>query len=253
MRSHAAVEERVGNDPISELWGEHRARYRFAVAQGLAGRRVLDVACGAGFGSAMLGAAGARAVAMDLDPVAVGEARRTAAGVPLARADALHLPLRGQSVDAVVSFETLEHVPDASMLVRELARVLRPDGQVILSTPNLAFGPPERHTQNPFHVREFTAAELRALLSAHFRDVTLYGQWVHPSYRYVPYLLVRSTWQPREVVWKLQNRLPFAVKDGLARLISGRPYFPSEEDYLFRREDSHGAHALVATARGPRP
>lgn len=252
MLSHAA-EERLGNEPTSELWGEHRARYRFAIAQGLAGHRVLDVACGAGFGSAMLQAAGARVVAMDLDPAAVLEARQTAASLPLVRADALHLPLGSRSVDAVVSFETLEHVPDASKLVHELSRVLCPEGQAIVSTPNLAFGSPERHTQNPYHVREFTAPELRELLSASFREVTLYGQWVHPAYRYVPYLLVRSTRQPRELLWKLQNRLPFGVKESLARALSGRPFFPSEQDYLFRRDGWEGAHALVAVARGPRP
>lgn len=69
------VEERLGNDPTSELWGEHRSRYRFA-AQFVAGKRVLDVACGSGFGLAMLRAAGAWPVGVDYDAQTLRQIKR---------------------------------------------------------------------------------------------------------------------------------------------------------------------------------
>ena len=235
----SAAEERLGRDPTSELWGEHRSRYRFA-AQWVAGKRVLDVACGAGFGLEMLRAAGACAIGVDLDFAPLRGSRRQV------QADAARLPLADASMDVIVSFETIEHVPDARALVHELRRVLRPGGVLVLSTPNREFGPPERHTGNPFHVQEFTAPQLEALLGESFDDVQLYGQRPDPSYRFVPYLMVERNLSPEALAWKALNRLPFGVKERFARGVSGRSFYPSEADYRF--DGTGGAHALVAVA-----
>jgi SAM-dependent methyltransferase len=231
------------------LWGEHRSRYRFAAQRICPGERVLDVACGAGFGLSMLQAAGARALGVDYDGQLLAHLPTHADGRALLQADATRLPLRTASVDRVVSFETIEHVRDAAALVAELRRVLKPGGQLILSTPNRAFGPPERHTANPFHVREFTAAELRALLAAHFETVQLFGQRPSPNYRYVPYLMHGRALAPQALVWKVLVRLPFRVKNGLALAISGRTFYPSETDYWFEPDATDGAHVLLAVAQ----
>jgi SAM-dependent methyltransferase len=241
------AEERLANDPQSELWGEHRSRYRFA-AQLVLGKRVLDVASGAGFGLAMLRSSGACVVGVDYDAVALCEARRLSPSVPLARGDATSLPLRDASLDVVVSFETLEHVPDAAAMVREVRRVLKPGGSLVLSTPNRGFGPPELHTNNPFHVREFTADELRALLASHFECVALYGQRPISAYRYVPYLMVQRDLSLAALGWKLMARLPFSLRNGLAYVLSGRQFYPSEHDYEFVPK-TDGAHALLVVAR----
>ena len=242
-----SAEEHLANDPTSELWGEHRSRYRFA-ANFVEGRRVLDVASGAGFGLAMLRSAGARVIGMDYDADALREVRHLSPGAPLVHADATTLPLRDASLDVVVSFETLEHVPDAEAMVREIRRVLQPDGWLILSTPNRAFGPPELHTNNPFHIREFTADELRALLASYFASVELYGQRPARHYRYVPFLMVEPDSSPRALVWKLMTRLPFGARERIARGISGRSFYPGEDEYTFMTP-TDGAHALVAVAR----
>jgi SAM-dependent methyltransferase len=234
------AEERLGYDPTSELWGEHRSRYRFA-AQWVAGKRVLDVACGAGFGLEMLRAAGANAVGIDLDFDALCQGSQ-------AQADATRLPLSDASMDVVASFETIEHVPDARALVVELRRVLRPGGALVLSTPNRAFGPSERHLTNPFHIQEFTAPELRTLLGEAFDTVQLYGQRPIAGYRFVPYLMVHPDRSPRALAWKALNRLPYRVKDGLSQTLTGRSFYPSEADYWFDPDCTDGAHALVAVA-----
>jgi SAM-dependent methyltransferase len=239
--------ERLGNDPTSELWGEHRSRYRFA-AQFAAGRRVLDVASGAGFGLQMLRQAGATPVGLDYDRVSLVEARRLDPSSRLVHADGTRMPLDDASFDLVVSFETIEHVPDAAALVAEMRRVLKPGGRLVLSTPNRAFGPPALHTGNPFHVREFTAAELRELLRIAFAEVRLYGQRPSAAYRYVPYLLVEPRYELSALTWKLLTRLPFGVRNVIALTLSGRPFYPSEDDYLFARDEVEGAHALLAVA-----
>jgi SAM-dependent methyltransferase len=243
----SAAEERLARDPTSELWGEHRGRYRFATQLfGARGQRVLDVACGSGFGLEMLRAAGAHAVGIDYAADALAQINHDAR---LVRADATCLPLRTAAIDQVVSFETIEHVPDAAGLVREIRRVLKPGGLLVLSTPNRAFGPPEGHSANHFHVREFTATELRDLLLESFSKVQLYGQRPSTTYRYVPFLMVEPRYEPAALVWKALVRLPFEVKNNLALALSGRPFYPGEDDYCFDLEATDGAHALVAVAR----
>jgi SAM-dependent methyltransferase len=243
----SAAEEHLANDPTSELWGEHRARYRFA-GQWARGCRVLDVACGAGFGLQLLEQAGAYPIGMDLDPRALAEAHALEPEARLVRADAARLPLPDASFDLVTSFETLEHVPDACALLSELRRVLRPGGRLVLSTPNRAFGPPEHH-QNPFHVREFEADELRQLLQRTFSTVHLFSQRPSSAYRYVPYLLVEPGYAPAELAWKLLNRLPFRLKNAIALALSGRPFYPGETDYCFVESPAAvPSHVLVAVA-----
>jgi SAM-dependent methyltransferase len=194
----------------------------------------------------MLTAAGACPIGVDLQPEALAEARQAAPRARLLRADGMRLPLPDHALDLAVSFETIEHLPDAAALLVELRRVLRPGGCLVLSTPNRAF---RGHTDNPFHVREFTGPELRDLLLSCFGQVDLYGQHVSSHYRYVPFLLIERSWQPSELVWKLLNRLPFELKDGLARALTGRTFYPGEADYLFEPGAWPTAHALLAVAR----
>jgi len=270
----SGAEERLANDPSSELWGEHRSRYRFATQvaaeyflsradqhdegqsgqggqgglDGLDGLVVLDVACGAGFGLEMLWRAGARAIGLDYDGAALQAVSRMQPASRLVRGDGTCLPLMDASIDLIVSFETIEHVPDARALVSELRRVLTPGGRLVLSTPNRAFGPPQRHTANPFHVREFTPDELRGLLRASFEEVHLFGQRPSDAYRYVPFLMLDPQHEPSALTWKLLLRLPFGLRNRVALALSGRSFYPGEEDYRFVAEACEGAHALVAVA-----
>ena len=243
-----SAEERLANDPTSELWGEHRSRYRFA-AQFVAGQAVLDIACGSGFGLVMLIDAGATPIGVDYDAEPLVAIRASLPNVRLVRGDGTRLPLESASIDQVVSFETIEHVPDARAFVVELRRVLKPGGRLVLSTPNRAFGPLERHTGNPFHVREFTADELRGLLGECFDFVQLYGQRPRSEYRYVPFLMVEPHLEPTALAWKTLARLPYPIRNRVALTVSGRPFYPSEMDYCFDADATDGAHALVAVAR----
>ena len=156
---------------------EHFARYAWA-AQFASGRRVLDAACGMAYGTAMLAAAGAKeVVGVDLDESVI--AKVSAAAPPATSfevADLRKLPFADDEFDLVVCFEAIEHVPEPEVVLDQLARVLRPDGLLVVSTPNRDVYTPG----NPFHLRELKPNELEEELSRRFRSVALRRQhsWV---------------------------------------------------------------------------
>jgi len=151
---------------------EHLARYRWA-SRWVTGRVVLDVACGTGYGAKVLRAAGAREVlSFDVSPDALrfGLARY---GILAVRSDALTMPLRAESCEAVVSLETIEHLENPLAFAKESWRILRPGGDLLLSTPNAS-----RSTgSNPYHLQEMTIDQLRAMFGeAGFRLAGIWGQ-----------------------------------------------------------------------------
>ncbi|MEA2363950.1 MAG: hypothetical protein QOD71_3095 [Thermoleophilaceae bacterium] len=148
------------------MHAEHLARYRLA-AQLAPDRRVLDVASGEGYGSAILKAAGARSVVgADVDPKAVEHARARY-GADFEVADVSALPFEDGAFDLVVSFETIEHVPDPPRALSELARVLAQDGTLLISTPNKH----EYLVDNEFHTIEYSHDEFASMLRERFGQV----------------------------------------------------------------------------------
>lgn len=175
--------ERLALDRFASPWlrHQHLARYRWA-ARSAAGARVLDAACGTGYGSRILREGGAtRVVSVDLSKEAFQEAARGGEDSLLAiRADATRLPLRSGSFDLYVSFETLEHVEDDEGLVGEARRLVGSRGRFLCSTPNRELLSPGNsladRPANPYHVREYSIPELERLLKRHFAEVALFGQ-----------------------------------------------------------------------------
>jgi SAM-dependent methyltransferase len=158
---------------------EHQARYRWACALA-AGREVLDAGCGVGWGSVVLADAGAKAVTgVDLSCDALASARDRAGERPLTfvRGDLEELSFEDGSFDLVVCFEAIEHVPDPSRALDCLRRVLRPDGVLLISSPNRGVYP----AGNPHHVHEYESAELEAALRERFAHVAPYRQQTHIS------------------------------------------------------------------------
>lgn len=168
--------ERYCPQITGEIALEHYLRY--AVAVGLAkGRDVLDCASGEGYGSALLARTARSVIGVDVSADAVTHARATYAhhNLSFLEGSAAALPLPDASVDLVVSFETIEHHTQQAEMLAEFRRVLRPDGLLLLSSPDKAYvedvmGP------NPFHVRELYRQELQDLLAAEFRHCEFYDQ-----------------------------------------------------------------------------
>lgn len=171
--------ERFTPECVREIWHEHWHRYAFA--RSLAGgKRVLDAACGEGYGSNMLADVAESVVGVDISDEAVEHAR---ARYPGARGnlrfevgDAAALGFDECGFDLVVSFETLEHLAVQADLVAGFARVLRDDGLLLVSCPDKLTYSDIAGFRNEYHVRELYRDELLALLAPHFSHVRLYGQ-----------------------------------------------------------------------------
>lgn len=156
---------------------EHYHRYLFARAL-VPDLDVLDVASGEGYGSALLAQVARSVVGVEYSgPTvqgAVGNFVR--ANLRYLRADARALPLADACVDAVVSFGTIEHFGRQDDFLREVRRVLRPDGRFIVSTPDRDVYSPAGSAANPFHVHELSRLEFAALLRGTFRHVQVMQQ-----------------------------------------------------------------------------
>ena len=160
------------------LENEHMHRY-MAVQPLVQGLRVLDIASGEGYGTSILAQTAAAAVGVDISPDAVHHAQATYGqqkNLKFLTGSVTAIPCDDQSFDCVVSFETLEHLPQHDEMMQEIRRVLRQDGFLIISTPdkeryNLITG-----RDNEFHVRELHLSEFHKLLSKFFAHIDIYGQ-----------------------------------------------------------------------------
>ncbi len=164
----------------SDLAFEHFHRYLLA-ARYASGRRILDIASGSGFGSALLAQAAESVVGIDRSEPAVRAAQATYGGNKLAFVvgDAEAVPLADAAVDLVVGFETIEHISRPAAFIQEARRVLSPQGVLLVSTPERdTYRRSRGNALNPFHLAEMTDEEFVAALQSKFEYVALYGQRV---------------------------------------------------------------------------
>jgi SAM-dependent methyltransferase len=183
-------------DPVLTLTGErtvpgldvenywfrrHEVVYQ-RLAQRCADLDVLEAGCGEGYGADLIAGVARRVTALDYDETTVAHVRARYPRVEIMHANLSELPLADASVDVVVNFQVIEHLWDQARFVRECARVLRPSGLLMVSTPNrITFSPGRDTPLNPFHTRELNADELTQLLvNAGFAMDGVYGVFHGP-------------------------------------------------------------------------
>ena len=170
--------ERFTPECVREIWYEHWHRYVFALSLAK-GRRVLDAACGEGYGSALLAGVASEVVGIDVDAKSIAHARErygAHANLEFVQGDATALGFPTGRFDLVVCCETLEHVAAQDRLIAGFARVLTDDGVLVVSSPDRHMYSEVAGFRNEFHVRELYRDELLALLRPHFPAIRLHGQ-----------------------------------------------------------------------------
>lgn len=146
---------------------------------------VLDAGCGEGYGAALLASAARRVVALDYDRHTACHAARRYPELGIVRGNLAALPLASSSLDVVACLQVIEHLWDQPGFLAECARVLRPGGRLLVTTPNrLTFSPGRDTPLNPFHTTELAPDELSGLVRrAGFRVQELLGLHHGPRLR----------------------------------------------------------------------
>ena len=172
-------ERYLPNVLTGDIIAEHMHRYYLAQDY-VENKDVLDIACGEGYGSHYLAQKAASVVGVDVDPATVEHAQATYShpGLNYRQGDCATIPLDDNSVDVVVSFETIEHHDRHEAMMEEIKRVLRPEGLLIISSPDKHEYSEKPGYNNPYHVKELYKQEFEQLLKSHFAHTMLIGQRV---------------------------------------------------------------------------
>jgi SAM-dependent methyltransferase len=162
--------------PEENYWyRRHLVVYEWIAAR-TAGRRVVDLACGEGYGSSVLGRTAATVVGVDANPEAFEHARlKYTAGAVRFERDMIET--WSGDVDTVVFLQTIEHVQDPDAVLEHVKALIGPQGVAYVSTPNLLTLAPAgaEKSENPWHIKEYRAEEFRALCERHFGSVEIQG------------------------------------------------------------------------------
>jgi SAM-dependent methyltransferase len=221
----------------------HLKRYEFAGGW-CRSAEVLDAGCGVGYGTAHLADTARRVVGVDRSADALAHARADYArpNVEFVEADLLALPFPDDAFDVVCAFEAIEHVGDQRGLLREAARVLRPGGTLLLSTPRVERT--SREPDNPFHRVELSRDDLESLVRERFGEVDLYGQRRLQTRRH--------RLAQRLDILGLRRRLP-ALRP-VSRVLGTPPTVDVDLDGIaITRDRLDDASELIAVCRLPRP
>jgi 2-polyprenyl-3-methyl-5-hydroxy-6-metoxy-1,4-benzoquinol methylase len=236
---HLTGERTLPDVPEENYWyRRHLAVYEW-IAQRVHGRRIVDLACGEGYGSAVLARTAASVVGVDANPDAFEHARLkyTGAGVTFERD---MIETWTGDVDCVVFLQTIEHVRDPDAVLARLGELIGPGGVAYVSTPNVLTLAPDgaERSGNPWHVREYRPADYRALCARHFGRVDLLGLFHARKLRVHELAIRHAGWD--------------AVH---ARLSLTKPFYDrftpaiSERDFRLRRGALDGALDLLAVLR----
>jgi SAM-dependent methyltransferase len=223
------------DDSLISSYSEHIQRYRFSLSY-CKNKTVLDAGCGVGYGSSYLASNGAKAVVgVDISDVALSEAESKfkKPNLTFKKGDVQALDRLApiETFDIVINFENIEHLKNADQFVRSASAV---SSMLITSSPNGAVSSVTSAGQlaNQFHVKEFTESELRALLSPHFDDVRLFGQWLTYAGRLRQTRARELFEQLNELYFSPWNRLWRRCKRSVGkRAVSAPSYTASADSY----------------------
>jgi ubiquinone/menaquinone biosynthesis C-methylase UbiE len=174
--------ERLETFVLHDITIEHLHRYALA-KEFVAGKTVLDIACGEGYGSQLLAETALLVQGVDIDESVIAKAKNkyTQKNLSFAAGSVEKIPFEAASFDVVVSFETLEHISAHDTMMAEIKRVLKHGGILLISTPDKKSYSDKPGYSNPFHKKELSEQEFRSLLKKYFRYQEFYRQNIYTT------------------------------------------------------------------------
>ena len=164
--------------------------HRYALALSLAKRkRVLDIACGEGYGANLIARVASKVLGVDLDAgtIAHAKAKYRRRNLHFVQGSCTEIPCEDHSIDLVASFETIEHIREHDRFLSEIKRVLAPGGILVISSPHKAEYQKVSEAANPFHEAELDHDEFVQLITKTFkhyvaaRQRLVVGSWIAPD------------------------------------------------------------------------
>lgn len=230
--------ERQPVETTGRWWGEHIHRYNVALSYINPSDVVLDIACGTGFGTDIIaGKTSGQVTGGDIAAEAIEECRGrwNKPNLAFKVLDGTKLDFPDNYFDKIVSFETIEHTTRYKEMAAEFARVLKPGGILILSTPNRAVSSPDGIIVNPYHTQEFTCDELGDILRAVFPAVEQAGQ------RYSRYDKNGSGKGAGKFFENLflgfgVRKLPYSWRSGFMKTFFGYPLYARDTDFVTEKD-----------------
>lgn len=161
---------------------EHLHRYAIAL-EFVKGKKVLDIACGEGYGVNLMAKSALQVTGIDIDNLTIEKAitKYKQENISFKHGSILQIPAQDGSFDLITCFETLEHVNDHNILMSELKRVLKPSGLLIISTPEKLNYSDNHFHKNLFHQKELYGEEFKSLLESFFSYNLFYKQICLPT------------------------------------------------------------------------
>ncbi len=195
---------------------EHLHRY-FATLPFIQGKDVLDIACGEGYGSLILSKYASSVIGVDIDSECIefAQSKYVRENIKFLKGSCDEIPVESLSIDVVVSFETIEHHDQHDEMLEEIKRILKPDGILIISSPNKDYFASIPDHYNPFHVKELNYQEIDILLNKYFKYVFINGQK----------LVVNSLIMPMNKKLYQSENFEFYHHDDLVFEMINPPYF----------------------------
>lgn len=169
--------ERLVTTVFNDNTISHLHRYAMALTL-VKGKKVLDIASGEGYGSNLLSSEADYVYGVDIDEETIKNAsnKYKKDNLQFLQGSTSNIPILDNSIDVVISFETLEHHDEHDEMMEEVKRVLRPHGILLISTPDRYFYSELKNYNNQFHVKELYEKEFTDLIARYFKSQILYSQ-----------------------------------------------------------------------------
>ncbi len=166
-RTEITSDSMASDNPLHQ-----RQLYAYVKAQDYVRGNLLDIGCGEGRGIEYLQEKAEHYTGVDKNTEILSRLSKKYPKSDFLEMDIPHFErFPDESIDTITTFQVIEHIEDDEKFVRETARMLKNDGTLVLSTPNIKM----TLTRNPWHVREYTVEELKTLMSKYFKHVECYG------------------------------------------------------------------------------
>lgn len=238
--------ERITDEGKGYLLQSHAVRYRFVLPY-LEGKDVLEVGCGTcyGMGKMLTGLKSIVGIDISLDALRYGQLAYPENRLKAVQADCEALPFPDKSFDAVISFEVMEHLPDSKKYLSEISRVMQDGGYLFLSTPNKRF-----LEYNPYHLKEYTAEDLKEALHSVFSEVSILGQACSKKSRAIYKTGAYRLFARVKAAMHIGPVFPASLKRWIEKCLTGTTSEDVEElDFVISGEDAESASNFLALCR----